>query len=817
MRMNLDGEWRMRLVDSEKWVTAIVPGSVFQDLLRAGLIEDPFYRNNEEYADEIALSDYEYARSFILEEDWNSQDRLSLVCEGLNTLTTVELNGIEIAHTNNMHRTFKVDIKPYLREGENTLRVVFKSSLAFIQARQEERPIWGQFHTLAGFPHLRKASYMFGWDWGPIIPDMGIWRSIYIEGKQTASLKDIHLRQVHEEDGITLHAQIDTERYSTSAVEVEMIVTGPNDFVNTKRQTIMGSNQFTMKIFNPKLWWPNGYGEQELYHCSVKLHQGSVILEERGFSLGLRTMELRREKDEWGESFEFVVNGIPVFVKGANYIPEDNLTGRYSQEKTERLVMDCRNSNFNLIRVWGGGLYPSDDFYDSCNRHGMLVWQDFMFACANYSLEDGMESNIREEAAEHVRRLRHHPCLALWCGNNEIEMAWVDWGIKQDEDLKQDHLMLFEQLLPSLVHEHDPDTAYWPSSPSSGGNFDVPNDEHRGDAHYWDVWHGLKPFTDYRKYKFRFVSEFGFQSFPELKTVETYTLPEDRNIFSYVMERHQKNDAANGKILYYLSELYRYPTDFDSLLYVSQLLQAEAIKYGVEHWRRNRGRCMGTIYWQLNDCWPVASWSSVDYYGRWKALHYFAKRFYAPELVSAAEEGSKVPLWLVNDHLQPVSGELKWQLCHTSGRIVDQGCLTLELESASTKLALELDFADHISADRRFVREHALTFQWVRSGEIISDGTIMFCPPKHFEWQDPELSCAVEEQDKHWLVKIKSAAFAKAVEIRIDHVDCVWEDNFFDISPEQDKTMKLSKADLPFVTAEELHDNLKLRSIIDTY
>lgn len=818
MKVELNGHWNMRRLGTDSWVPATVPGSVFHDLLREGLIEDPYYRANEEDAEEIALGSYEYTRSFQLEGAWRKQDRLVLVCEGLNTLATVEVNGVLVAKTDNMHRTYELDVKPHVQDGDNTIRIVFASSLAYIRERQEKEPIWGQPHTLAGFPHLRKASYMFGWDWGPVIPDMGIWRDVYIEGQQDVRVMDIHVRQIHEPDWVTLDARIETEVLTAGITgEIEFAVLGPDRSESTVRDVLQSAVSLSLPIRDPKLWWPSGYGAQELYTCTVRVIVDENVIEERTFTLGLRTIELRREKDEWGESFEFVVNDIPVFIKGANYIPEDNLTGRYSEDRTDRLVDDCRRANFNLIRVWGGGLYPGDSFYEACNRHGMLVWQDFMFACANYSLDGGMADNIREEASDQVRRLRHQACLALWCGNNEIEMAWVDWGIPQEDKLKRDHVELFERLLPSVVDEFDPDTAYWPSSPSSGGGFDVPNDEHRGDAHYWDVWHGLKPFTDYRNFHFRFVSEFGFQSFPELKTVESYTLPEDRNIFSYVMEKHQKNDAANGKILYYLSELYRYPTSFDGLLYVSQLLQAEAIKYGVEHWRRHRGRCMGTVYWQLNDCWPVASWASIDYYHRWKALHYYAKRFYAPELVSAAEEGTTVPIWLVNDRLQPVSGELRWQLCHSTGRIVDEGSLGVELGAASAREIWKLDFADRAAADRGFVREHAVTFQWTRDGETISEGSVLFCPPKHFEWEEPALSFTVDELDWYWVVKVEALALARSVELRFVDADYVWEDNFFDLIPGHAKSLVLDKTKAPFMNKEELARSLVLRSIVDSY
>ena len=375
---------------------------------------------------------------------------------------------------------------------------------------------------------------------------------------------------------------------------------------------------------------------------------------------------------------------------GANYIPEDNLLARTSFEKTEKLLKDSVEANFNMVRIWGGGHYPEDYFFDLCDRLGLIVWQDFMFACSAYQLTDEFLDTVKKEAVDNIKRLRHHASLGIWCGNNEVEEGWVYWGWPQDPKRKTDYIKLFEFILPDIVKEHDPETFYWSSSPSSGGGFDEPRDPNRGDMHYWEVWHGLKPFTEYRKYFFRFCSEFGFQSFPALKTVESFTLPEDRNIFSHVMESHQKNSGANGKILYYLSENFLYPKDFDSLLYASQLLQAEAIKYGVEHWRRNRGRCMGSLYWQLNDCWPVASWSSIDSFGRWKALHYFAKKFYSPILLSIEEEGKTASIHVTNETMQDVQGLIEWKLRTNTSEVLKEGLAEINVEKLSARKGVEL-------------------------------------------------------------------------------------------------------------------------------
>lgn len=840
-KIRLDRNWKLRRIGEERWLDAIVPGSVFQDLLRAGIMQDPYYRDNEEEVEAHAVGDYEYRTSFEAEEAWLRGDAVELVCEGLNTLAFVELNGVELARTDNMHRKYVWDVRHLLHPGGNTLRIVFHSSLNYIRDRQRERPIWGQFHTLAGFPHLRKASYMFGWDWGPVIPDMGIWQDIYVRLGSRARLADVHVRQHHEPGQVNLTANVQVEGLgermpeAAPTAELEWRLTAPDGSETAARSSVQASGRaadvsLEIAVRDPKLWWPNGLGTPALYKSEMRLLVDGVLRDERKLELGLREIRLRTDPDEeqdenqnqneakGASAFTFVVNGVPIFAKGANYIPEDNFTGRYSAERTERLIRDSAAANFNMIRVWGGGLYPSDSFYELCDRYGLIVWQDFMFACANYSLDGGMRETIREEAVRHIRRLRHHACLGLWCGNNEIEMAWCEWGIPEDGALRRDHVALFEELLPELVARHDPDTAYWPSSPSSGGGFDDPTAEHRGDAHYWDVWHGLKPFADYRKYRFRFVSEFGFQSFPSLKTVESFTLPEDRNIFSYVMEKHQKNDAANGKILYYLSETFRYPKDFDSLLYASQLLQGEAIRYGVEHWRRIRGRCMGTLYWQLNDCWPVASWASIDYFGRWKALHYYAKRFYAPELVSAEEEGAAVRLWLTNDRAEEAAGMLRWQLRDAGGTVLEAGELEMVVAPLSSVQAAALDYADRAALNRGFVREHYASYQWVRDGQVVSEGSVLLCPPKHFQFRQPRLEASVAEDDRHWRITVCSDVYVKAVELDFQDADVVWEDNYFDLhGGNAGKTLTVAKADLPYRSRSEVTDRLQVRCLQHSY
>lgn len=790
-QVNLGGAWRMREADSETWHSAHVPGSVYADLTADGTMPDPFWRENELDAFERMKKDYVYQRAFTVTEAQLAHAHVELVCEGLDTLAHVSLNGREIAFADNMHITWVWDVKEQLHAGENTLEIRFDSPILYCAKKAEEAPGWESSDATPGFRHLRKAHCMFGWDWGPRLPDAGIWRPIFLRTWDTARLENALMLQAHH-DGV-VDVTIRPEIAGESAWSAE--ITAPDGEVLTLPET-MAAEQ-VIAIQNPQLWWPNGLGKQPLYRVTVRLATGDT----RVWRIGLRTMTVSREKDEWGEEFCHVVNGMKVFAMGADYIPEDNILARVTPERTRRLLEDCKAANFNAIRVWGGGYYPDDAFYDICDELGLLVWQDLMYACAFYDLTPDFERSIRVETHQNVARLRHHASLALICGNNEMEMfmAGANSALINHRTWEfvptyphhiTDYVKMFEYILPAIVKETAPQTYWWPASPSSGGDFDAPNDENRGDNHYWDVWHGEKPFTEYRKFFFRYASEFGFQSFPCLKSVKQFTLPDDRNIFSRVMERHQRNQAANGKILSYLSQTFRYPNSFDDLLYASQLMQAEAIRYGVEHWRRNRGRCMGAIIWQLNDIWPVASWASIDYYGRWKALHYAAKRFFAPVMISAEEEGelSQNPkineyhpapleksfrLNVCNETLRDVTGEVVWALRTPDGAIVRQNQQTLTIPAMSAKWLDKVDCAD------ASLTGHYVSFAFVVDDVALSEGTCIFCAPKHFEFVDPRLT--VETRGDTLVVT--SHAYAKQVWLESEDADLLLDDNAFDMNP----------------------------------
>ena len=657
----LNGTWQLsaghRSLES---VDMQIPGTVLSGLLAAGKIKDPFYRTNEDATRALFWKDYVFTRTFDVDEELLAQQHIVLVCEGLDTLAEISINGTFLAKTDNMHRTWKFQTKKLLHPGKNEIQIVFRSVLRFIEDYPYEahkKINYIPCGSMKGNQLLRKAHSMFGWDWGPQTIDAGIFRDIYLQGYSHARIEDIRIHQQHAKNvsvqtSITLSESVPGQKLC-----VELSEDGADKPLQTKlcKTNADGVAAVDFVIENPKLWWPNDYGDQPLYIVrTTLLDEDGTSLESITRRIGLRTLTISQEKDEWGNEFAFCVNGVKIFTRGGNYIPDDCLYTRITEKKLDYILESCRRAHFNCVRVWGGGYYPSDAFYDLCDEKGLIVWQDLMYACNVYDVTDAFAENCRQETYDNVRRLRHHASLGLWCGNNEIESAWDHWGDFQKETpyLRADYIRLFEEVLPKAVQEADGETFYWHSSPSSGGCFDNPDDANRGDTHYWDVWHGQKPFTDYRKYFFRFCSEFGFQSFPCAKTVNSFTLEDDRNIFSRVMESHQKNDAANGKMLYYLSENLRYPKDLTHLLYASQVLQGMAIKYGVDHWRRNRGRCMGTLYWQINDDWPAPSWSSIDYFGRWKALHYMAQKFYAPHAVSMTLEDHRCHVYFSNESFE---------------------------------------------------------------------------------------------------------------------------------------------------------------------
>jgi beta-mannosidase len=812
----------MRKVGDAQWLGALVPGTVYTDLLRAGAIEDPFYRDNEQKALEISRNDYEYVRTFNMDAESLGCDRIELCCEGLDTLCTVSVNDKVVLNAHNMHRQYKVDIKDALMAGENTIKAVFFSPVEYILGRYREAPIKNSDDSIKGSSYLRKAHCMFGWDWGPKLPDMGIWRSVSIRGYNHVRIEDVYITQDHTETGVGLDVRIGVLNWSGRKVKATVKVCGPDKTETEKTQDIADTVQhIRMDIKDPKLWWPNGFGRQPLYTVELSLYDAmdNTQLDSEKIRIGLRTITVKQEKDEWGESFSITVNGVSIFAMGANYIPEDSLLGRRSKERSAKLIKDCVKANFNMLRIWGGGYYPDDDFYDLCDENGIILWQDFMFANAAYDLTDEFRENITREAIDNIRRLRHHACLGLWCGNNEIEGAIGLWEFDREftPKLKMDYIKLFQVILPALAKEYDPNTFYWYSSPSSGPNMDNPMDQTRGDLHSWGVWHSQLPFTAFRDECPRFMSEFGLQSFPCRKTIDSFTGDGDRNIFSHVMEAHQKNKTCNGKILHYVGENFLYPKDFDSLLYASQIIQSEGVRYCVEHLRRNRGRSMGALYWQINDCWPGASWSSIDYFGRWKVLHYTAKKFFAPVLLSACDNGTKVTLNISNETQSEVRGTLFWKLRDPASNILLSGEKAVSVKALTAADCETLDLASMLDTEEKRRRAY-LEYGLADNGNLLSWGTVLFVKLKHFELQDPQIHVGISETEDAFIVTIYSKAFAKFVELALKNDDTVFSDNYFDIPTAEVKIVKTLKEDLSKpMTLEEFRKELIVRSMYDAY
>ncbi len=810
LKESLNGTWNLEILGKdaallpEGGIKAAVPGTVYGALLLEKLIPDPYYRDNELKVLPLMDNDFCYSTEFVVSKEMLSCDGLLLRFDGIDTLADIYVNGEQAGSAYNMHRVWEFDLLDLgcVREGINQLKVTLHSPTKYIKEENEKVYTGGSLDAMAGFPHIRKAHCMFGWDWGPRLPDAGIFRQVSLLGVRKSRLDSVYITQIHEEGKVTLDFDIALELFEgkekcagngteEQEEKVRITVTDPDGAqvsVEDKTGVLPENQDYKIVLENPMLWWPKGYGAQPLYQVKVVLYDGQEeVLDVWEQKIGLRTMTVNTDKDQWGNCFAHEVNGVKIFAMGADYIPEDNLLGRTGRERTKKLLEDAAWANHNCIRVWGGGYYPEDYFFDICDELGLIVWQDFMYACASYELDDAFEANIIQETIDNVRRIRHHACLGLWCGNNEMETQTLDGAWKPSAKQRYDYIKLYEYIIPKILKEEDPAAFYWPSSPSSGGNFDNPWDENRGDAHYWGVWHGDRPFTEYRKYRFRYVSEFGFQSFPSLKTVETFTVPSDRNIFSRVMEMHQRNCAANGKILNYLSATYLYPKDFDHLLYASQLLQADAIRYGVEHFRRYRGRCMGTVVWQLNDIWPVASWAGIDYYGRWKALHYAERKMFAPVMISCEEKGemSERPyciaepapieksarLHIANETKEPVEGIVSWHLHRPDSSVILSGTQKVTVPALDGLWLEKMDFSEYEE------REIHLSYSFAVNGQIVSQNACLFTPPKHYNFMNPNLRW----EKKGSRITIYASAYAKNVEITGIDGDLWLSDNFFDM------------------------------------
>jgi beta-mannosidase len=821
--LTLNGRWQVSQANSVEaaWLPATVPGFVHTDLLAAEEIPDPFYRDNERQVTWIGETDWRYRRTFIVSADFLQNDHVLLHCAGLDTLATITLNGRIIAQTDNMFRTWEFDVKEYLQPGENEIDILFESALRIGQEKLAQRYIhsWStDSHKLPGGNYIRKAAYHFGWDWGPKLIPCGIWRDIELLGFDTR-LDSVHVTQDHsQEEVVTLQAQVQVQSKKEQSLTAVCTVTYSGGVIAMQESDVIGDKAaFDIPITKPQLWWPNGLGEQPLYNVELRLEnaQGTTV-DAWQKRIGLRTMELDRHEDEWGESFQFRVNGVPFFAKGANWIPADNFVTRLDEAHYRRLLEDTTAANMNMLRIWGGGIYEQDIFYDLCDELGICIWQDFMFACATYpTFDEIFMATVKEEAIDNIKRLRHHACLTLWCGNNELEQGLVSEDWTQLTMSLEDYGRLFDDLLPDLVATHDPQTGYWPGSPHSpqGNRYDW-NNPRWGDAHVWEVWHGKQPFEYYRTCKHRFCSEFGFQSFPEPHTVARYTVAEERNITSYVMEHHQRSGIGNQTIIHYMLDWFRMPASFENTLWLSQIVQGTSMRYAVEHWRRSMPRGMGTLYWQLNDCWPVASWSSLDYYGRWKALHYMARRFYAPVIISGVEDlaSSTVAVHVTSDRLAEEPGTVRWLMTAVNGEAVGGGTLPLTIPAQADQLVTVLELQELIN--QHGARNLLLWLELFDAREnLIAENLVTLVRPKHLALHDPQIDMELATTEEGIVTALTLQAKKPALWTWLEAGEEAvrFGDNFFHLRPGRPLTLPVRGADAGTAAG------LTVRSLVDTY
>ncbi len=792
-QLELKGTWELKQADDLTIYPAEVPGSVHHALLQTGAIDDPYWRLNELKTQWIAEHDWTYSRQFSVSTELLQQENIDLVCDGLDTIATIRINGHTVATTDNMFVGHRFNVKEMLVEGENTIEIHFQSPNAYAQnlidgGLADEDKLRRSLVPLRTY--LRKMPCNFGWDWGPKLTTCGIWRDIRLEAWSLGRIDTVHIEQQHHESWVELSIAAYVQGSDKLRAEIEI------DFGGQCQGTVSapvqsGKANATLELPSPRLWYPNGLGEQPLYDLSVTLcdEAGHVIANENK-RIGLRTITLIREPDEEGESFGFAVNGIPVFMKGSNWIPSSAVLSGSDNDRVEPLLQAAVDTHQNMIRIWGGGVYESDFFYEFCDERGLLVWQDFMFACTTIpTFLDPFMDSFRAEVQYQVRRLRHHPCIANWCGNNEIESKtrlgekWT--RIKSRWTSNQmpisEYQRIFDDLIPRCLAVEDPTRPYWPASPHSPiGDRRSSNTAHCGDSHTWWAWFDDVPIEDQRKSTHRFISEFGFQSLPDRRTVEAYTTEADRNLCSRVMEHHQRCRDGNETLIQVLMQWFRLPESFDDLIYSSQILHGLALKYAIEHWRRQQPRTMGSLIWQLNDCWPGTTWATIDFFGRWKASHYIVRRLYEPVLLSIREEpDGRADLHVSNHHLEAVDVTVRWRLLTTDGTELRSGACDGSIASQSNEALVELDFAADIAehgADKLL-----LTAEAESKGQFVSRNFALFCKPKHLQLARPQFSTELcpSDEDGSFRLTILSDVPALWVWLSLEGADAQFSDNSF--------------------------------------
>ncbi len=830
----LNTNWQFKNTDEKQWKTATVPGTVHTDLLTNKDIKDPFYRLNEHDVQWVDKKDWEYKTNFIISEEEFSKDQLELEFKGLDTYAKIFLNDTLLLKTDNMFLRHRVNIKPFVKLKTNELKIILESPIKkgiekhdaidynIIVSNNDLSEIGKVEGNKKVSIFSRKAGYHFGWDWGPRLVTSGIWRPVILRSWDSFKIEDVFIQQKKIDTIANLNAHI--ELSTTKEIEKSTIEVFVNNILVKKEEQnlISGINKITIpfNIENPELWWPNGMGKQHLYNVNIKVIANKHS-DQFSHKIGLRTVELITEKDTIGSSFYFKVNGKATFMKGANYIPQDIFLSRVKKSNYEHILQSAKDANMNMIRVWGGGVYEHEDFYKLCDEKGLLVWQDFMFACAMYPGDAKFLESVKQEAIDNVKRLRNHTSIALWCGNNEVLSAWENWGWKKQTKEKQSeeaantvwkaYTDIFHEILPEVVNEYDSDRRYWASSPSS--KLGVPESHTDGDAHYWGVWWGKEPFDNYNVKIPRFMSEFGFQSFPELATVNKYTLPEDHDIFSEVMKSHQRSSIGNGTIEEYMLRHYKKPKDFESFLYVSHLLQAYGISTGIEAHRKNRDRCMGSLYWQINDCWPVASWSSIDYFGKWKALHYGVKKSFKKTIVSFDKQEKSIEIIVATDSLNDIHSKLEISLFDFEGNELKKWKKDVRVTANTSKTYITLS-EEEINMFKNQFKSSFLQAKLVSENTIIDDKQFFFVPFKELKLPTLELVYDVKENDDYYTVTIKNKKLAIGV-FASGNFDENFSDNYFNMLPNSEKSIQINKGKMN--TIDDFKKKLKIISLVDSY
>jgi beta-mannosidase len=820
----LDHGWQFREAGKTDWHAATVPGCVHTDLLANHLIEDPFYRDNEQKQQWIGKTDWQYQTTFKVGAEVLAVRNIELVFDGLDTYTEVYLNDKLLLKADNMFRVWRADCKALLKVGDNRLRINFRSPineiLPVMKAMSYQLPASNDQGEKTS-PHTRKAPYQYGWDWGPRFVTCGIWKPVRLVAWNEARISDLYIEQkaVSRLDAILVaHVEVLASAALDATITMSAAPLRRIGRIEKSVKLAPGLNHVDvdLAIANPQFWWPNGLGEQPLYTIQATLQARNKPLDQAARRIGIRTLELRQQTDESGKSFTFVINGVPVFAKGGNWIPADSFPSRVSRDRYRQLLGSCKDANMNMVRVWGGGYYEMDDFYDLCDEMGLLVWQDFMFACSMYPGSEAFLDNVRQEAIDNVKRLRHHPAIAIWVGNNEVETAWQHWGWKNSlpASLWDDYLKLFHDVLPKVVAAFDPSRPYWPSSPSS--NLEADSDSPRiGDVHYWMVWHAARPFSEYEQQLPRFMSEYGFQSFPLLETVNAYTVSADHDIESAVMKAHQRHPRGNQLIREYMLRDYPPPKDFAAFLYVSQVLQAEGIKVGAEHLRRIMPHNMGSLYWQIDDCWPVASWSSIDYFGRWKALQFYARRFYNDLLVSPHIDNSDLKIYIVSDRVNQTPAQLRMALMDVDGRVLQEKSVDVNVSPLSSKPYLEIKKAELLNG--RDPQRVFVNCELTVAGKLVSDNRLFFEPYKNLALARPKIETSVRDSDTREGVEItlKTDRLARGVYLSLDKHAAEFSDNFFDLLP--GRTLRVMVYPSKKLSSREVREDLRVTSLAQAF